>query len=199
MRIPSDFLTFSETEPLARECVSKVMVKGIWAVLKKPITQWPQTLFSEYQQDLYFLFPDEFKTENYNSKDVICLCCTIENCPKKPAGEIEHRSCDQYRRGLCIEASVEANDCEPLALGSIARFHGLSKQRVHQIYNSARKRLILELSQDQLVQEYLADVFLGKQSMPSPDEIATFIEKAMSGNAPVEDIPEKETPTEMVE
>lgn len=180
MEIPASLLSFHSTEP-SDPCVGKVCVKGMWILLREPIAQWPKALLDTFQQDLYFLFPKEFKSESYNSKDVVCLCCTVRNCPKKSEGQVENRDCSEYRRGLCIEASIEANECEPLSLGSIARFHGFSKQRVHQIYNNARKRLITELAQDEIIQEYLADVFIGKQDVPTPDDIAAFIERAVSG------------------
>lgn len=179
--IPEGLLAFSASEPSGKDSIDKACVDGAWISLRKKISQWPKEIANAYQQDLYFLFPTEFKTENYNTRDMVCLCATVTNCPLKPEGLLENRICQQYRRGLCVEASVEANDCEPLALGSIARFHGLSKQRVHQIYNSARKRLILEMSQDEIMQEYMADIFLGNRHLPSPDDIAEFIEKAIQG------------------
>ena len=185
MSVPSGYLSFSKNEPA--ECVDKAFVKNIWVALIRPLSEWPKELRDEYQQDLYFLFPKEFKTENYNSKDLVCLCCTIGNCAKKESGQLEKRDCEEYRRGLCVEASIEANECKPLALGSIARFHGLSKQRVHQIYSSARKRLIMSMAQDETMQEYLADIFLGNRSMPTPDEIATFIEHAIQGGGEAND------------
>ncbi|MFH1067280.1 MAG: hypothetical protein V1746_05210 [bacterium] len=180
--IPADFLRFSPKEPRASECVDKARVNGTWIALLQPPASWPSPLLKEYQQDLYFLFPKAFRTESYNSKDLVCLCATVTNCPKKNIGQQENRVCTEYRRGLCVEASMEANDCQPLALGSIARFHGLSKQRVHQIYTSARKRLITDLANDETIQEFLADVFLGKRSLPTPDEIAAFIERAVQGH-----------------
>jgi hypothetical protein len=177
MVLPKGYLSFGATEP--KGCVDASCVNGVWVGLMKPFSEWPKDLYDLYQQDLYFLFPKLFKTEDYNTKDVVCLCATVKNCPKKQQGQIENRECSEYRRGLCVEASMEANNCEPLALGSIARFHGLSKQRVHQIYNNARKKLIMDLSQDAIVQEYLADVFLGNRQMPTPEEVAQFIEKAL--------------------
>lgn len=180
--IPPHFLKFSSKEPRASDCIDKACVNGTWVALIRPPTDWPPQLLKEYQQDLYFLFPKAFRTENYNSKDLVCLCATVTNCPKKNIGQMENRACTEYRRGLCVEASIEANDCQPLALGSIARFHGLSKQRVHQIYTSARKRLISDLANDEIIQEFLADIFLGKRTLPTPDEIASFIEKAVQGH-----------------
>jgi hypothetical protein len=176
MDLPAGYLVFSTEEP--KGCIDVSRVQGVCVGLVKPILDWPKDLYEEYQQDLYFLFPKLFKSESYNTRDMVCLCATVKNCPKKP-GMMENRACSEYRRGLCIQASMEANNCEPLALGSIARFHGLSKQRVHQIYNHARKKLILDLSQDAVVQEYLADVFIGKRNIPTPGEIAQFIEKAL--------------------
>ena len=177
MQIPASLLTFHKKEP-ARD-VAKVKVGDTWAVLHKPITEWDKNLLEEYQQDLYFLFPQQFKVEDYHSKDMVCLCATVTNCPKKSIGQMENRECTEYRRGLCVEASVEANDCQPLSLGSIARFHGFSKQRAHQVYTSARKRLIMEMAHDEVIQEYLADIFLGKETLPTADEITALIEKAV--------------------
>jgi|GEM_PF-3983567 len=183
MRIPDSLLSFTRDDPGNVECVDKVCVDGVWALLHKAPTAWPKEVAQAYQQDLYFLFPESFKTENYNSKDIVCLCASVKNCPKKSRHAEENRECSEYRRGLCVEASVEANDCQPLALGSIARFHGLSKQRVHQIYTAARKKLILELAGDETIQEFLAEVFMGKREIPSPDQIAEFIEKAIQGGS----------------
>lgn len=177
MQISTSLLSFHKKEP--SQGIAKIKVGDTWAVLHQPIAKWDKDLLNEYQQDLYFLFPDQFKVENYHSKDIVCLCSTITNCPKKKLGQLENRDCTEYRRGLCVEASVEANDCQPLSLGSIARFHGFSKQRAHQIYTSARKRLIMEMAHDEVIQEYLADVFLGKETLPTADDIVALIEKAV--------------------
>ncbi|MFZ5805830.1 MAG: hypothetical protein ACOY3I_01290 [Verrucomicrobiota bacterium] len=179
--IPEGYLRFSKKEPL--RCVEKIYVDNTWIALLKPLSDWPKELLAVYQQDLYFLFPKTFSQEVYNSRDLVCLCCTVHNCPKKTDEQIENRECTEYRRGLCVEASVEANDCKPLSLGAIARFYGLSKQRVFQIYKDARKHLILELAHDETMQEYLADIFIGNRTVPTPEEIANFIEQAIEGKS----------------
>lgn len=184
--IPSGYLRITKKEPESK-FLEQTNVNGMWISLLKPIPEWPKELREEYQQDLYFLFPKQFTTEAYNSKDLVCLCSTVRNCSKKRVNQLENRACTEYRRGLCIEASIEANECKPLSLGSIARFHGLSKQRVFQIYKEARKHLIAELAHDSTMQEYLADIFIGKRSMPTPEEISNFIEQAIQGKVEDED------------
>lgn len=181
MPLPSEYVKISKKEPA--RCVDKAFVDDMWIALMKPLSEWPKELAAAYQQDLYFLFPEAFSQEAYNSRDLVCLCCTVSNCPKKSEDQIENRECSEYRRGLCVEASIEANDCKPLSLGAIARFYGLSKQRVFQIYKEARKRLILEIAHDDTMQEYLGDIFLGKRTVPTPNEIANFIEQAIEGGS----------------
>ena len=45
----------------------------------------------------------------------------------------------------------------------------------------------MSMAQDETMQEYLADIFLGNRSMPTPDEIATFIEHAIQGGGEAND------------
>lgn len=174
-----DFLSRSTKEPSS--CVEKVQLNGKWIALLVPIQKWPPSLIAKYKQDLYFLFPSQFrKGEEPDETEKVVLCARVESCPQKKHKEGENRQCRWYSRGLCVKATKEANDHEPIGFNTVAKFHGVSRAFCHQFAKETQEKLATALHQDPLLREYLSEIGMGRQSPPSIAQIKETFTKSVS-------------------
>jgi hypothetical protein len=174
----SDFLKISTKEP--KDAFCKVKIGKEWIAAAKDFKEWPKELMRSLEQDLFYLFPDQFRSESYNAHDEVCLCGDIVNCPFKAKGvKTENRECSRYSRGICLEATVVHNEGNPLHFGTIGFFHGLSKQRVHQIFTDAQKKLITRIAQDPVLREFCESIASGRVKLPPAHELAAELAKEL--------------------
>jgi hypothetical protein len=162
-----------------KDVFCKVKVGKEWIASVKDFKEWPKDLLREWEQDLFYLFPKQFRSESYNAHDEVCLCGDIVVCPFKSKGTIENRQCSRYSRGICLEATVVHNEGNPLHFGTIGFFHGLSKQRVHQIFTDAQKKLITRIAQDPVLREFCESIASGKVKLPPAHELAAELAKEL--------------------
>ncbi len=159
-----------------------VAIEGCRVCLKVPLEQWPTALHQQWQQELFFLFPLENRVGRVDARDSLILCHEVTNCPRKTAPETEDRTCRHFNQGLCVAATTVANNFRPLSFGTIGAFHGISKQRVQQIYCAAQRKVIRAAARDPVLREYYTALGLRPENMPDPKKLAANIEELLADN-----------------
>jgi hypothetical protein len=173
----SDCIGFTKTEPSS--CICKTKTQTGWAGLKIPLKRWPRPLFKEWKQDLFYLFPDQFSCEDIESDENVCLCVDIAQCPHKAAAG-ESRECRWYSRGLCVDATVVENEGASPNFQVIGFFHGVTKQRIEQIYAGARKKLVDAIMDDPYLKELCGEISVGTKALREAETVADRIGRLLA-------------------
>lgn len=162
----SEFLGRSKSKP--KDVVAAVEQDGQWIYLKKPLEDWPQELRKLHSQELHFLFSN--RHEDLLPEEDLCLCIGVKNCDLKERKE-ENPQCNFYFKGICIQQTMLHRDGEPLSLQGIGAFHGITKQRTHQIIEATHSQFIAELLKNPIIREYCESVAIGKTAAPDPEVV----------------------------
>ncbi len=152
--------------------------EGNWIYLKKPLSQWPKSLKTIWEQELAYLFSMDVEARDFLGDQRLCLCVDTKDCGEKTT-EVENRGCFYYARGICLAATNLASDI-PISFGLMGRLFGISKQRVQQIYAGAQKKIIKKIISDPFLKEYCLSLGLGSTHLPSAEDLSSEIDSILS-------------------
>lgn len=138
--------------------------------MEVPFSKWKEPLRGRWSRLARVLFSEgrELKGGESPKTDLstepvgesICLCRDVKKCPLKGEQEM-NPLCPKFAFGICVEATLNANDGRPLSFATIGYLTGISKQRVEQIYSAAQQRLIEEIRKDPVLLEYCTQQGIG--------------------------------------
>lgn len=109
---------------------------------------------------LRFLFSKPPTSNPKSLSERVVLCCDCV-CPRKDVPEKEKPECDRFSFGLCVDATLAANELRALSLRTIGTFAGVSKQRIDILIKEAQKELIRRVLADPELAEFCEAVGVG--------------------------------------
>lgn len=164
----SDYISLDISKPKEGE---RFFIGGRWLGLKVPFSKWKEPLRGRWSRLARVIFSsekDEVAPDKETGTDLayeaageqICLCAHIKKCSLK-TGQTINPLCPKFAFGICVEATIAANDSKPLSFATIGYLTGISKQRVEQIYSAAQQRLVEEIRKDPVLSEYCESQGIG--------------------------------------
>jgi len=164
----SDYISFEPSKPREDE---RFFADGKWLRLKIPFSKWKEPLRGRWSRLARVIFSAE-KGGDLSAKtsgtdlatdttgEQVCLCSHVKKCSLK-MGQNINPLCPKFAFGICVEATIGANDGKPLSFATIGYLTGISKQRVEQIYSAAQQRLVEEIRKDPVLLEYCESQGIG--------------------------------------
>jgi hypothetical protein len=164
----SDYISIETSKPTGSE---RFFVGGRWIKLKIPFSKWKEPLRGRWSRLARVIFSaerEEAENDKNPSTDLasnsqgeqVCLCAHIKKCNLKQGQNI-NTLCPKFAFGICVEATINANEGKPLSFATIGYLTGISKQRVEQIYSAAQLRLVEEIRKDPVLLEYCESQGIG--------------------------------------
>jgi hypothetical protein len=166
----SEYISVNTSKPKSGDLFFAL---GKWLRLEVPFVKWKEPLRGRWARMARVLFSgskDEDKPKgeetdlSLESGEAVCLCAHVQKCPIK-GGQAINPLCPKFAFGICVEATLAANEGRPLSFASIGYLTGISKQRVEQIYSAAQQRLIDEIKKDPVLLEYCTNQGIGFGSL----------------------------------
>lgn len=168
----TDYISFEISKPKEGE---RFFFGGKWLKLRIPFTKWKEPLRGRWSRLARVIFSLEREDSSRDkiggqgtdlasevTGEQICLCAHIKQCNLK-LGQSLNPLCPKFAFGICVEATIVANDGKPLSFATIGYLTGISKQRVEQIYSVAQQRLVEEIRKDPVLTEYCESQGIGGQ------------------------------------
>lgn len=152
-----DYITISGFKP--KYPARKIGVN--WLGFKQPFSKWPADMKRKWKKIITFLDSDEADNQASETPQFICLCAEIGKCPYKESFD-ENKNCHKYAFGVCVDATMQVNNGQPLNFNNVAILCGLTKQRIHQIYVKAQQKLIKEIKKDPVLRDYCESFRIGE-------------------------------------
>jgi hypothetical protein len=107
--------------------------------------------------------------EETRTKERICLCADCV-CPRKDGLSRELPDCPRNCYGICVDATLEANDGVPLSLQAIGYLTGMSKQAAGKHYDLAKKELIAKVLETPELLELCLELGIGRKFTESNEK-----------------------------